>query len=137
MLSGSFIKLLPWIQLSGETFPMASIKKERGWFRYKKFYFNPAAFKKGEKIVENSLARSVDALIIDEVGPMELIGKGWYKVIEVLDKDYTTPQIWVVREKILREAQDRWHIPDENIFLVSENDQMNLLEQIKKSKFGS
>lgn len=120
--------------LSDEKITMASVKKERGWFRYKKFYFNPSAFKKGARIIDRSLDIGVDAIIIDEVGPMELLGKGWYKVLEVLGRDYRTPQIWVVREKIRKEVQDRWHIPDENVFEAGENEHTNLSDRIKNSK---
>jgi len=76
------------------------------------------------------MQRGSELLVLDEVGPMELAGHGWSQVISKLEKNHETPQIWVVRERILDEVTDRWQIPIQNIFHAETADEEKIVERI-------
>ena len=75
----------------------------------------------GEKIVEAALGKDPDLIVIDEVGPMELQGQGWSDILELLDGEYGTNQLWVVRDRVLQEVLERWNIPEENVYMAEES----------------
>jgi nucleoside-triphosphatase THEP1 len=115
----------------GRSYALAAREKKAGWFRYRRYYFDPSAFERGLGILTRGLAEQNDVLVLDEIGPMELGGRGWYRALQVLDRDYRIPQVWVVREKILDEVRDRWNIPEENVFLIHNGRPTDLLQQIR------
>lgn len=47
------------------------------WHQYKRFWFNPKGFELGNEIIDRSIANGRSCIIIDEIGPLELEGKGW------------------------------------------------------------
>ncbi len=106
--------------------------EKEGWSRYRDFYFNPEAFRAGEEILSGGLERGADLLVLDELGPMELAGEGWSGIIEKLAKNYDIPQLWVVRDRILREVRDRWNVPQQNVVHAANADAEQLLQRIKK-----
>jgi len=119
----------------GESFLLGSRDKKDNWIRHKEFYFDPKSFLRGNSIIQDALKSEADLVILDELGPMELAGKGWANAIKMLEQNYDTAQVWVVRERILSEVKDRWHIPDENIYPIGSTTFIELLDHIKK--FGS
>ena len=106
---------------TGLHLPLASIEPKQGWTRFRKFYFDPQALRMGEKIVEAALGKDPDLIVIDEVGPMELQGQGWSDILELLDGEYGTNQLWVVRDRVLQEVLERWNIPEENVYMAEES----------------
>lgn len=101
--------------------PLASVEAKQGWTRFRKFYFDPQVIRMGEMIVEAALGGDPDLIVIDEVGPMELQGQGWSDLLELLDREYRTNQLWVVRDQVLQEVLDQWNIPEENVYLAEES----------------
>ena len=69
------------------------------------------------------LAEPVDLLVLDEVGPMELEGLGWSEILDSLEQQTNTRQLWVVRQEIVSEACRRWNIPDH---VVSSTNHVNI-----------
>lgn len=114
----------------GRQVPLASLDKRKGWFGFRRLYFNPAAFIMGERWVRNGLLHSPDLVVIDEVGPMEMEGLGWWKIlIHLEDLDHIV-QLWIVREQILSVIKEKWRIPDENIYWITDRDQDALIERL-------
>ena len=105
-----------------------------GWLRHRGFYFNPDALRKGEEILSDGMQNGAELLVIDEVGPVELSGGGWSRILGEMEKEYHTPQIWVVREKILHEVKDRWQIPEQNIYHAETADAECVAEHIFRIK---
>jgi len=114
----------------GQSYELAAREKKPGWFSYRRYFFNPSAFERGLDILTKGLAENNDILVLDEIGPMELGGRGWYRALQVLDRNYRIPQVWVVREKILGEVRDRWNIPEENVFHIKKYRPVELLQKI-------
>lgn len=100
---------------SGIKIPMASSGFREGWFRYRRFYFNPAALEKGREMVLASLAGQPDLIVIDEVGPMEMEGRGWNSLLGELVSIGTIPQVWVVRDCLVDAVMEQWRIPAGNL----------------------
>jgi nucleoside-triphosphatase THEP1 len=117
---------------TGESDMLGSRIKTGSWIKHKEFYFNPLSFIRGEKIIKKALNAKVDLIVLDELGPMELAGKGWIEAIKMLENDFNIAQVWVVRERIVTEVKDRWHIPDENIYSIESTTFIELMDQIKK-----
>jgi nucleoside-triphosphatase THEP1 len=113
---------------SGESIQMASGDKKEGWQKFSRFYFNPAAFEFGRTVIDKAILGKADLIILDEVGPMELAGKGWSEVIEMLEKQTHIQQLWSVRERLLKEVRIRWHLDEENIYLIQEKEPADLLQ---------
>ncbi|MCK5136941.1 MAG: DUF2478 domain-containing protein [Bacteroidales bacterium] len=114
----------------GVQLPLATIYPEEGWTRFRKFYFNPFALKKGEELIREGLRTNPDLIVIDEVGPMELQGQGWSGILESLAEDYQVSQLWIVRNQILPEVLDRWNIPVENVYLAEKNQADRLRDRL-------
>lgn len=100
--------LLVNIQTSEECI-LASLDQVKGWVPFRRFYFDPKAIVQGCTWLEQGLREGADFLVIDEVGPMELQGGGWSPVLEKLvGVEPPIPQLWVTREQILSEVQEKW-----------------------------
>lgn len=115
---------------NGDQLPMATIEEKEGWLKYRRFFFNPEAFTQGEVWIRDGLANHPDLVVIDEVGPMELQGLGWWNILKLIEKRMDIAQIWIVREQILREVQAKWNISEENIFRVIEGENSMLLNRL-------
>ncbi len=50
----------------------------------------------------------MDLLVIDEIGYLELKGKGWFSSIEKAMQNQDLDMIWVVRKRILEEVMKQW-----------------------------
>lgn len=88
---------------------LASVNPRSDWFQFRRFYFNPAAIDQGRSWLKQGLREGADLLVIDEVGPLELQGGGWFPVLEEIAKiESPMCQLWVVREQSLTEVRERW-----------------------------
>jgi len=114
----------------GSRMPLASIRNEMGWVRYGRFFFNPAALQKGEKIINRAIRESSRFLVIDEVGPMELAGLGWSGILGFMAERREIKQLWVVRESLVCEVLSRWKVTPENAFPAEGTGDETLLEKI-------
>ena len=93
-----------------------------GWYRHGKYYFDPEGEAFGNNILENVGSANTDLVIIDEVGPVELKGKGWAKSIENLVSRKDTVQLWVVRKHLLKKVFRQWKIGDILVLDVGNDD---------------
>jgi len=96
--------------------PLATADFREGWTRYRRFYFNPATMEQARNMVLASLEDRPALIVIDEVGPMELEGSGWYSLLEELSRMESIPQLWVARDGVVEQVREKWGIPGENVF---------------------
>jgi len=113
----------------GSEFLFATNKTREGWPSYGRFCFNPEAFTEGEGIIRKGIKRKSNVIIIDEVGPLELEGRGWASILEELMKETEMVQLWTVRESILESVMEQWSIPAERICHLGKD---KIEETIKK-----
>jgi nucleoside-triphosphatase THEP1 len=113
---------------TGKTYPLATITPTPNFIKFGRFYFDTNVFKE-----LNLLLKDVNAsyIVIDEIGPLELQGKGWATAIEnLLDTDI--PMIWVVRKSILEKVTKNWHISHAQIFDIGKYASKKVVNAIKK-----
>ena len=76
---------------SGKTVPLARLslpaENSTGWFPFKRFFFNQAAFTRAMSLFSDSPPDAA-ACILDEAGPLELEGRGFAPLLtRLLDRD--------------------------------------------------
>jgi nucleoside-triphosphatase THEP1 len=114
---------------SAEMCILASVEPKTDWARFRRFYFNPEAIDRGCSWLEQGLLKGVDLLVIDEVGPMELQGGGWSRVLDkIVTMEAPVCQLWVVRERILASVMERWSLDDAQIMQQDQWTSENIIE---------
>lgn len=85
---------------------------------YGRFVFNEETLKSGNHLLSTQAAQNdIDLIVVDEVGPYELSGKGWAPALNILAKS-PRPQIWVVRPELIADVQSRWAFKPSAVFSV-------------------
>ena len=102
-----------------------------GWERQGRFYFNPEALMKGNRILEKAMDATAPVIIVDEVGPMELEGRGWAPALDRLVLLQEGIQLWMTRNRVLDRVRERWGIPLTNVYPA---EQSRLEENLKKTE---
>ena len=88
-----------------EIFQMEATPEEANILTTGKYSFSQKAFFRAEKIIGEALKEKSGWLVIDEIGPLELSGKGFHNVIkEVLHADSNLKLIFVVRVTLFNEV---------------------------------
>ena len=109
-------------------------EKHDNWLKLGSYFFNPKGFGFGINILNNKNINNADLIVIDEIGPLELSGKGWCNQINNLLTGNSVSMIWVVRKSIIKEVIEKWEISNYeiiNISLHNENEIFNKIINIK------
>lgn len=94
---------------------------KNGWEKLRHFYINPDGQKFGEAALDPDYLKNSDIIIIDEIGPFELKGKGWAKSIEAILKQLPgITMVWVVRKNLLNEVANHFNIQALKVYHVDE-----------------
>jgi len=95
-----------------------------------RFTVNDAGYRAGYIALDPDISREKDVVIVDEVGPLELRGRGWSKRIsELLDE--TKPILIIAVRKNLKEAViEKFRINDVRIIEVGSGDAVRLATEI-------
>ena len=117
---------------TGMKLAMASDKETPEWFKYRRFWFNPLAFKEGKEWIQACLRREPDVVVIDEVGPMELDGSGWSELLNKLVISPVPVHIWSVRENLLGEVMQRWDISSDHHIRIEKTEVSQAAELIAR-----
>ena len=72
-----------------------------------RFYFSKTGFEFGNNAILDEL-EEMDVLVIDEVGYLEIKGKGWFETIEKAMNKPGLDMIFVVRKRILEDVLNLW-----------------------------
>ncbi|MCA1756603.1 MAG: DUF2478 domain-containing protein [Bacteroidales bacterium] len=121
---------------SGREKLLCSVDKSTGTVKQGRFWFNNDALEMGEKIITDAASKNDTVTIIDEVGPLEIGGKGWYRAIEYLCSTSDSPQLWSVRSSLAHKAARRWNSGNIYIIQVSEITPEAAATLIEKSMAG-
>jgi nucleoside-triphosphatase len=93
------------------------IKTEK-WDKQGNFYINPVARVFGERLIDPKELKHSDIVVIDEIGPFELSGKGWSAAFEKIIHQTGIPVIISVRESLLFQVTETWKLNVRGIFTV-------------------
>ena len=83
---------------SGEVFPLIRIQGEPEWERIGRFYFLPEGMKQAKAAIQE--IETSRLTVIDEMGPHELTGKGFWEPFLKL-QELGQPTLVVVRTELL------------------------------------
>ena len=75
-----------------------------GWEKIRHFYINPAGQKFGEHALSIDQVKDVDLVVIDEIGPFELQGRGWAIAMKNIMDKLHIPLLITVRESLVNEV---------------------------------
>ena len=109
---------------TGGRIPMGDVNEQKGWVKFRRFFFNPEAFIQGELWIKSCFKKDPDLLVIDEVGPMELEGGGWAKTLDTLAQNSTVAQLWMVRQEIVQKVLIKWSIPEDQVYTAESIDNL-------------
>jgi len=115
---------------NGEKLDLASVEEKEGWVCFGRFFFNPEALAEGERIIRKGMEQKADLVVLDEVGPFELNGGVWSDILDQLCNAHSIAQIWVVRDRVLKEVMKRWNIPLENVTEIGPGSLEKLIHKI-------
>ncbi len=102
--------------VSGERVPFGRRDAPDGWVEEKCFWFNPEAMPKGRAAL---LRPGLDVVVLDEIGPWELAGRGWAREIDAL-VDAREHLLLVVRRSCLSDVLARWRLEGARVLDVAE-----------------
>jgi nucleoside-triphosphatase len=125
--------------LDGNERPLCDVSPSHGDLAFGHFFFKASGISFGRKAIRKSLEQNINILIIDEVGGLELSGKGWaIELDHIFEYKRNFLMLLVVRKSLLNDVFNRWAINDPviidiNKFEISEI-QSIILSQIDAFK---
>ncbi len=93
------------------------------------FQFMPKAILAGEQALSIECCHMCDMVVVDEIGPYELAGKGWSQSIDSLAQQKDIKQVWIVRKSIIEQVCMRWQIQEPLIVHVDDEDPVSALNE--------
>ncbi len=126
----------------GSTTPLSHRIPDGGLHDGIPFVFYEAGIEAGMNSLSPEKCRSADVVIIDEIGFLELQGKGWASCLPRLLETDGMVHVWAVRGKILDKVRAAWGLEDARIVSVEEDDALNHLKTacltgLKQAKQGN
>jgi nucleoside-triphosphatase THEP1 len=93
---------------------------DNDWERIGRFSINPAGLAKGYEWMAPERIRHSDILVIDELGPLEMTGRGWSDLIGRILHEDPKPMIWTVRRNLAPKIAVKWNVGEVRIIDISE-----------------
>lgn len=112
---------------TGERFSFLRVQGEENQQRIGKFYIDAEGVQKGNAVLMNSTS---ELIIIDEIGKLELEGKGWVNAVKQLVTGSKAHLILSVREEFVKEICEKFSISPEIIFNVEQQNDEKLFTMI-------
>jgi len=81
--------------------PLLRTKGEKEWQRVGSYFFLPSGLDEAERIILRS--KDADLSVVDEIGPLELSGKGFWPALKLVLFPPQAAYLIVVRERILED----------------------------------
>jgi nucleoside-triphosphatase THEP1 len=106
------------------------------------FAFREAGLAAGMNALSPKRCAGADVVIVDEVGFLELEGKGWSPALQTLLELDGIAHVWAVRSKLLDTVRAAWGLEAAPVVSVEDPDALNRLKiaclsELKKRKQGS
>ena len=96
-----------------------------------RFTMDEAGFRAGQRALDPSVNRTMDVVIIDEVGPLELRGQGWSDRISGLLHETRAILILAVRKNLTEDVKEKFGITTAGITDVTNGDVVRFADEIK------
>ncbi len=115
---------------TGNSKPLCSIANSEGE-QIGSFGFYASGQTYGHQLLTPENALRLDYVFIDEIGPLEMKGRGWTPSIDKLMEDTPAILIWIVRKSLVEAVTKKWRIYNVPVFDIHENS----TSQVKKRLF--
>ncbi len=110
--------------------PLLRRTGEREWQRVGSYFFLPSGLDEAERIILRS--KDAELSVVDEIGPLELSGKGFWPALKQVLFPPETAFLVVVREKILEDFLVALKRSQTRIFDVRDEEALSrLIEEIR------
>lgn len=127
------LRLLP----SGNSIPLASAEATKGWFRFRRFWFNPEAFRLGNSLLLDSLRdHNRQIVVVDEAGPMEAQNRGWHQALTALSNTNDKLQLWVIRNNRLASLTRKYKLSHARIVDIGKSQPQEIVQMIEDHFHG-
>ena len=104
----------------GRSFPFLREKGGKIWERIGPFFFIPATLEKARGLILQE--KDTDIFIVDEVGPLELEGKGLWPALNLVRSRPAPGLLLTVRSSALSAFREKWGKDVDGIFSISDPD---------------
>jgi nucleoside-triphosphatase THEP1 len=102
------------------------------WESLNRFYINPDGQTFGERALNRPSVHNAQVIIIDEIGPFEMQGKGWAQALEGIVSNLRVPLVISVRKSLMDEVIRHWSLDVQGTVDAGEGAHLLLLEEIRK-----
>ena len=110
-------------------YPLAQTSQP-GWEMQGRFSFDGNTLSFGNRLLHEQVEDPcIDFMVIDEVGPMEMRGKGWAPALNKLCSKAKS-QLWVVRPDLVLPVQEKWKFAAAGIFETVAHDSASVFNVI-------
>jgi len=117
------------------SFPLIRRTGEKKWQKVGSYFFIPQGLARAEKIILRE--KDVDILVVDEVGPLELSGKGFWPALKQVIFSPLNIYLLIIRINILEDFLKTLEECEVKIFDIKNKDILSrLIEDIKIEKKG-
>ena len=96
--------------LTGDQLLFCQREPVHGWDQVSHFYINPAGQYFGEKALHVEHLKTADVIVIDEVGPFELQGKGWALSLGQILNQHHVPLVLIIRTNLIDQVIKFWNL---------------------------
>lgn len=94
---------------SGEKMLLCTDLFNKDWNNLGRFYFNPATIQYGLNVLSPEILYKYDVVVIDEIGPLELSGRGWAPALERLAVYKDKLFLVAVREGLTQQVIEKFN----------------------------
>ncbi|MCP4119171.1 MAG: hypothetical protein GY737_27955 [Desulfobacteraceae bacterium] len=94
------------------------------------FQFFDTGMAAGEKALDAARCHNASVIMVDEVGKLELKGKGWAPFLDSLLAIEPAVHIWIVRESLVAEVCRRWQFQTPVIVRADDGDSLERLKAL-------
>ena len=116
---------------SGSTFPLLRCRSEAEWLKVGSYGVHPEGLKKAEQAIQQ--IQDSDLTIIDEIGPLELAGSGfWPSFCKLRQKNQ--PTLIVVREPLVLQLEASCSKPDIHFKLQTDGLETEMVKRLTELK---
>ena len=115
--------------------PLIRRTGEKEWQKIGSYFFIPQSLAEAEKIILRG--KEADILVVDEVGPLELSGRGFWPALMQVVFQPLNSYILVIRKNIIKDFLAMLGKSDVKIYDIKNKDILaQLIEEIKIEKKG-
>jgi nucleoside-triphosphatase len=118
-----------------KSIPLIRRTGEKEWQKVGSYFFIPQGLEEAEKIILRG--KEADIFVIDEVGPLELSGKGFWPALKQVVFQPLNSYVFIVRKNIIKDFLAMLGKSDVRIFDIKNKEVFQqIIEEIKIDKKG-